>query len=239
MERVRQHFRYLTGCREVNEDTAGCGCSPLPEKNSVRTNKKAVSRSAFSPWLLLVCAVATGCGPRLTADVVTESVLKTAPFDGALAVLVPQTLSAPCDKLPANQEAHAWGVMISSGFMQKSATTSGDGAAQCALALTERGAQRKSFGRIVREGTSWRIPVGGIGTDLPEYKKSVQGETATVSFGWQFYRFRGVEGLLVLDKLPQSNKSLRAVDVPPRGIASATFRRHGEIWELEGVRLAQ
>ena len=191
------------------------------------------------PILGLICMQAIGCGPRLDAETVTTAVLKAPPFDGALAVIVPQTLPAGCDKLPSTQEAHAWGVMVSSGFMQTAPARAADGSAACSLTLTDRGAQRKSFGRIVASGGNWRVPVGGIGTDLPAFERKGSGDSVTVSFTWQFFRFRGVEGLLVLDKLPQSNKSLRAVDVPPRGVASATFHRQGSSWELDGVKLVQ
>jgi hypothetical protein len=190
--------------------------------------------------LALVCMQAIGCGPKLTAETVTEAVLKSPPFDGALAVIVPQMLPAQCDKLPSTQEAHAWGVLVASGFMQTTPAKAADGSTACSLTLTDRGAQRKSFGRIVATGGNWRVPVGGIGTDLPAFeRKESGGDSVTVSFTWQFFRFRGVEGLLVLDKLPQSNKSLRAEDVPPRGVASATFHRQGSSWELDGVKLVQ
>lgn len=189
--------------------------------------------------LAVVCLVAIGCGPRLTADVVTESVLASPPFDGALAVIVPRSLAAPCRKLPASAQSYAWGVLVNSGFMSTSATRADDGSESCTLSLTQRGAARRSFGRIVPEGDSWRVPVGGIGTDLPEYDQSGSGDTITVTFDWQFYRFRGVEGLLLLDGLEQSNKSVRAASVPARGVASAIFRRDESSWKLEGLRLLQ
>jgi hypothetical protein len=189
--------------------------------------------------LALVCVQAAACGPKLTADVVVDAVLKTAPFDGALAVIVPKAMPSRCDKLPATQEAHAWGVMVASGFMQKTPVKAADGSESCSLTLTNRGAQRKSFGRIVAAGGNWKVPVGGIGTDLPEYDRSGSGDSASVTFAWQFFRFRGVEGLMMLDKLPQSNTSLRAADVPARGVARALFRRNDSAWQLEGVRLVQ
>lgn len=189
--------------------------------------------------LTLTCVAAIGCGPRLTADVVTESVLAAAPFDGALAVIVPRSLAAPCERLPASAQSHAWGVLVNSGFMTTSSTKADDGSESCTLSLTERGAARRSFGRIVPEGDGWRVPVGGIGTDLPDYDQTGSGDTVTVTFDWQFFRFRGVEGLLLLDGLEQSNKSVRAADVPARGVASATFRWDESAWKLEGVRLLQ
>lgn len=211
----------------------------LTRRSGVTLHKQTVSRLRVCSILALLAVPVTGCGPRLTADVVTEAVLSKAPFDGALAVIVPQTLAAPCTRLPATQEAHAWGVLVNAGFMRTSPITARDGSESCSLSLTDRGAARKSFGRIVAAGKSWKVPVGGIGTDLPDYKQSGSGDSVTVSFTWQFFRFRGVEGLLMLDKLPQSNSSLRAADVPPRGVASATFRRFDSAWKIEGVRLVQ
>lgn len=192
-----------------------------------------VRPAAISAALILGLG-ALACAPGLTADVVTEAVLTTAPFDGALAVIVPRKLDAPCDKLPASQEAQAWAVLVNAGFM----VTAPDGAS-CALVLTDRGSQRKSFGRIVTSDSTYVVPVGGIGTDLPEYKESGSGDSVTVSFTWKFYRFRGVEGLIALEDLPQRASGIRIADVPPTGVASATFRRGDDSWQLEGWKLVQ
>lgn len=165
----------------------------------------------------------------------TEAVLTTAPFSGALAVIVPRTLDAECDKLPASQESEAWTVLVNAGFM----VTSPEGKSSCALGLTDRGSKRKSFGRIVTTDSTYVVPVGGIGTDLPEYSEAGNGDSVTVSFTWKFYRFRGVEGLFALENLPQRAGGVRIADVPPAGIASATFRRHDDSWKLEGWKLVR
>jgi hypothetical protein len=187
------------------------------------------------PAVLLFSFVTSACSPRLSAEVVTESVLATAPFSGALAVIVPRTLDAECDSLPDSQESQAWAVLVNAGFM----VTTPVGESACALALTDRGAKRRSFGRIVTTDSTYVVPVGGIGTDLPEYSEAGNGDSVTVSFSWKFYRFRGVEGLFALEKLPQRVSGVRIAEVPPAGLASATFRRHDDSWKLEGWKLVQ
>ncbi len=186
--------------------------------------------------LLLIAANMFACAPPLTDDVISAAIFETAPFDKALAVIVPRTIAAPCDKLPATQDSQAWAVLTEAGFM--SAEPKGDDS--CELELTDRGAARKMFGRIVTLDSTYEVPVGMAGTDLPaEFKKSESGDSATVVFTWRFYRFRGVDGLLALDKLPQRKSVVRIAEVPPFGTGTATFRRDDSSWTLEGIKLRE
>ena len=124
--------------------------------------------------------------------------------------------------------------------MKTADETSPGGEKSCALSLTDRGAERKTFGKIVATGDTWEVPVGAVGADLPIFERVASGaDTAKVTFTWKFFRFRGVEGLLTLDKLPQRHKSPRIAEVPPAGVASATFHREGKTWQLDGVQLVQ
>ena len=187
----------------------------------------------------LAAALITACGPKVDPETVVDQVLTTGPFDGAFAVIVPRYLPAACGKLPASEEGKAYAVLVNSGFMTTQDGTTADGKAACQLLLTDKGANRKTFGRIVTLADTYEVPVGGIGTDLPVYKETVVGDTVNVSFTWKFYRFRGVDGLIALTKLPQRKKGVLVADVPHAGTANAMFRRQDNAWKLEGVRLVQ
>jgi hypothetical protein len=156
-------------------------------------------------------------------------------------VIVPKILPASCDKLPATDEGKAWTLLVSSGFMMTEPAKASDGAAVCRLLLTDRGANRKRFGQIVSLDNSYEVPVGGIGTDLPTYKTTPgNGDSVNVSFTWQFYRFRGVDGLIALTKLPQRKKGVMVADVPASGRASVKFSPQGsDSWKIEEIRLVQ
>jgi hypothetical protein len=188
---------------------------------------------------LLTLAAACTRGPD--PEQVVDGVLTTAPFDGAFAVIVPKILPASCDKLPATDEGKAWTLLVSSGFMMTEPAKASDGAAVCRLLLTDRGANRKRFGQIVSLDNSYEVPVGGIGTDLPTYKTTPgNGDSVNVSFTWQFYRFRGVDGLIALTKLPQRKKGVMVADVPASGRASVKFSPQGsDSWKIEEIRLVQ
>ncbi len=186
--------------------------------------------------MLLIAANTLACSPPLSDDVISAAIFETAPFDKALAVIVPRTIAAPCDKLPATQNSQAWEVLVEAGFMSKESP----GPDSCELKLTDRGAARKTFGRIVTLDSTYEVPVGMAGTDLPaEYRKSESGDSATVVFTWRFYRFRGVDGLLALDKLAQRKSVVRIAEVPPFGTGTATFRRDDSSWTLEGIKLRE
>jgi hypothetical protein len=182
--------------------------------------------------------LSAACAPGPDAERVVDEVLTTSPFNGAFAVIVPNTMPGACDKLPESQEASAWGILVKSGFMktEQSATA---GAQSCRLLLTERGARRKTFGKIVKHEDSYEVPVGGIGTDLPTYETTGSSDSVNVSFTWKFYRFRGVDGLIALDKLPQRKMQVRIAEVPPAGRATAMFRKHDGSWDLEAVKLVR
>ncbi|MDQ3082531.1 MAG: hypothetical protein M3R07_10000 [Gemmatimonadota bacterium] len=55
----------------------------------------------------------------------------------------------------------------------------------------------------------------------------------------RFYRFRGVDGLFALNKLPQRASVVRIAEVPPFGTGTATFRREDSSWSLEGIKLRE
>ena len=191
------------------------------------------------PSLALVMVLATACKPGPDPERVVDTVLTTPPFNGAFAVIVPRSLPGACDKLPAGQEAQAWGILVNSGFMMTSPAKAAGKSASCNLLLTERGTNRKSFGRIVEREGSYEVPVGGIGTDLPSYETTGTADSVNVSFTWKFYRFRGVDGLIALDKLPQRKNPVLIAEVPPAGRATAMYRKHDGRWDLEAIRLAQ
>ena len=185
-------------------------------------------------------ALTAACTRGPDPEQVVDAVLTTAPFDGAFAVIVPKNLAAPCNKLPDTQEGKAWSILVNSGFMMTEASPAPSGAPGCKLLLTDRGASRKRFGRIVALDSAYEVPVGGIGTDLPTYKTTRgNGDSVNVSFNWQFYRFRGVDGLIALDKLPQRKKGVMVADVPATGTASVKFSPQADSWKIEGIRLVQ
>ncbi len=186
----------------------------------------------------LVLALTAACAPGPDAERVVDEVLTTSPFNGAFAVIVPSTLPADCDKLPDSEEGKAWGILVKSGFM-KTEPSAGSDTPSCNLLLTDRGAKRKTFGKIVKRDDSYEVPVGGIGTDLPTYETTGSSDSVNVSFTWKFYRFRGVDGLIALDKLPQRKMQLSVAEVPPAGKATAMFRRHDGAWDLEAIKLVQ
>lgn len=204
---------------------------------SLRTLMKHHTRLAY---IVFICANATACAPKPSSDTVTDTILATSPFNSALAVIVPRTLPGACDQLASSQESQAFAILVRSGYMKTAGETSPSGAQSCTLSLTERGAKRKTFGEIEAKGDSWEVPVGGIGPDLPIFERVASGgDSAKVTFTWKFFRFRGVDALIALDKLPQRHKSPRVGEVPPFGVASATFRHHDKVWTLEGVKLVQ
>ena len=194
-------------------------------------------KSITSAAVLMVLTTACKSGPD--PERVVDTVLSTPPFNGALAVIIPGTLPGSCDALPEGQESQAWTILVNSGFMRTSPAKAADGSPTCSLQLTDRGANRKSFGRIVSREGGYEVPVGGIGTDLPAYETTGTSDSVNVSFTWKFYRFRGVDGLIALDKLPQRKTPVRVADVPPAGRATAMYRLHDGRWDLEAVRLAQ
>lgn len=119
-------------------------------------------------------------------------------------------------------------------------STESRGADSCELKLTDRGSARKTFGRIVALDSSYEVPVGMVGTDMPaNFKKTESGDSATVVFTWRFYRFRGVDGMFALDKLPERASTVRIADVTPFGTGTASFRRDDSSWKLEGIKLRE
>lgn len=190
-------------------------------------------------YAAFVVVLAAACAPGPDPERVVDEVLTTSPFNGAFAVIVPRSLPASCDELPDTQEGKAWGILVSSGFMKTEQSVARGERASCTLLLTERGAKRKTFGRIVSHDDSYEVPVGGIGTDLPAYETRGSSDSVDVSFTWKFYRFRGVDGLIALDKLPQRKMQVRVAEVPPAGRATAMFRKHDGAWDLEAVKLVQ
>jgi hypothetical protein len=201
--------------------------------------------SALSPRRLIagagLIALSTACTRGPDPEQVVDAVLTTHPFDGAFAVIVPKNLPAPCDKLPDTQEGKAWKILANSGFMMTESSPTSSGAPGCKLLLTDRGASRKRFGRIVQLDSAYEVPVGGIGTDLPTYKTTPgNGDSVNVTFTWQFYRFRGVDGLIALDKLPERKNGMRVASVPPKGTATVKFSpQPSDSWKIEGIHLAQ
>ncbi len=67
--------------------------------------------------MMLIAVGTLACSPGLSDDVITEAIFQSAPFNKALAVIVPRTIAAPCDKLPATQESQAWAALKEAGFM--------------------------------------------------------------------------------------------------------------------------
>ncbi len=182
-------------------------------------------------------ALLTACASGPDPERIVDTVLTTSPFNGAFAVMVPRSMPAACENLPDTQEGQAWDILVKSGFMKTVAGPAKDGSAQCNLVLTERGASRRTFGRIVEAGDRYEVPVGGIGTDLPVYETTGTSDSASVSFTWKFYRFRGVDGLIALDQLPQRKMTLSVAQVPPKGKATALYRKHDGVWDLQAIHL--
>ncbi len=183
-------------------------------------------------------ALLTACKPGPDPERIVDTVLTTSPFNGAFAVVVPRSIPSACDNLPDTQEGKAWGILVKSGFMKTASASGKNGSPECNLVLTERGANRRTFGRIVETGDQYEVPVGGIGTDLPTYETTGSSDSVNVSFTWKFYRFRGVDGLIALDKLPQRKMTVRVAQVPPNGRATATYRKHDGVWDLTAIHLA-
>ena len=187
---------------------------------------------------IVTLALITACNPGPDPERIVDTVLTTSPFNGAFAVVVPRSMPSACDKLPDTQEGKAWDILVKSGFMKTTPATATDGSPNCSLVMTERGASRRTFGRIVEKGDSYEVPVGGIGTDLPVYETTGSSDSAVVSFTWKFYRFRGLDGLIALDKLPQRKMTLLVAQVPPKGKASALYRKHDGVWDLQAIHLS-
>src|SRR5688572_22572504 len=137
--------------RRVYQSMKGGGLVQPPFPSTVGADlsfKSMVSRPRIVVVAgLLVLSAACTRGPD--PEQVVDGVLTTAPFDGAFAVIVPKILPAPCDKLPANDQGKAWTLLVSAGFMMTESAKASNGAPVCKLLLTDRGANRKRFGRIV------------------------------------------------------------------------------------------